>query len=518
MFDTANKSTECLNLESYLDKVLGCWTGKNIGGTLGAPFENTQTMNDAAFFTGDIGGKPIPNDDLDLQLVWLQAIEERGLRHVNERVLAEYWVNRIIGPWNEYGVCRSNIRNGLLPPLSGSCNNERWKYSNGAWIRSEIWACIFPGSPDEAAQFAWYDACCDHCGEGIYAELFTATLESAAFVLADTEKLIEVALTRIPEECRVARAIRLAVACYRQKLEFAAAREAIVADSADLGWFQAPGNLGFVTLGLLYGEGDFERSIVLTNRCGDDTDCTAGTVGAILGIIHGRKKLPEKWTAPIGDSIQTCSIERYLQNTLLPVPATLQELTERVADIARTAAVENRTLVDLSDGETRISPQYLRLLEQRTACVNRLLRKSSTELTFDLPWGWVAVDYPQSPYAAADVPLPITVKIGGTGFIENTVLVRFELPENWECRPAPEFQLGVRGGFIAQFSLELIPRANGTVFCYLPLHLRVAGRFTPYTIYVPIQQEKTVNFLPEATEQAFFDARNRIVSRINSAK
>ena len=77
-------------------------------------------------------------------------MEEQGIFHLNERLLAEYWMCYITGPWNEYGVAKSNIANGLLPPLSGAFNNEAWKNSNGAWIRSEIWAALFPGDPDEA--------------------------------------------------------------------------------------------------------------------------------------------------------------------------------------------------------------------------------------------------------------------------------------------------------------------------------------------------------------------------------
>ncbi len=199
-----------INSTEYRDKVLGCWTGKNIGGTLGAPFEGNRDMQDISFYTQDLQGQPAPNDDLDLQLVWLFAAEKHGIFNLNERILAEYWMQNIIGPWNEYAVCRANIRNGLFPPLSGSCNNDRWKNSNGAWIRSEIWACLFPGEPDMAAQFAYMDACVDHCGDGIFAEMFTAALEAAAFIVSDIKQLIEIGLSKIPADCRIARSVKLA--------------------------------------------------------------------------------------------------------------------------------------------------------------------------------------------------------------------------------------------------------------------------------------------------------------------
>lgn len=123
MFDTCQKSRQSLNRAEYRDKVLGCWTGKNIGGTLGAPIEGRREMFDLTFYKQDLNGTPAPNDDLDLQLVWLQAAEERGVYQLNERVLGEYWMAHITGPWNEYGIGKANMANGFQPPLSGALNN-----------------------------------------------------------------------------------------------------------------------------------------------------------------------------------------------------------------------------------------------------------------------------------------------------------------------------------------------------------------------------------------------------------
>src|SRR5574344_1668391 len=190
MYDTTKMSPALLNLDAYRDKLHGCWMGKNIGGTLGAPFENTHDTYQVTGYTRDLNGEPAPNDDLDLQLIWLIAAETYSAEGLNEQILGEYWMNYITGISNEYGVLKGNIASGLLPPHSGSCNNDRWKWSNGAWIRSEIWAALFPGSPDEAAAAAWKDACCDHEGEGIYAEIFTAVMESMAFIVNDIRQLI----------------------------------------------------------------------------------------------------------------------------------------------------------------------------------------------------------------------------------------------------------------------------------------------------------------------------------------
>jgi len=142
-----------INRDDLRNKIYGCWMGKNIGGTLGGPYEGRRELLDVKGYVTP-KGEPMPNDDLDLQLVWLKAIEERGPRGVNNRVLGEYWINYIPPHWNEYGICKSNMKAGLVPPISGEYHNP-WKHSNGAWIRSEIWACLAPGCPDIAIKYAY---------------------------------------------------------------------------------------------------------------------------------------------------------------------------------------------------------------------------------------------------------------------------------------------------------------------------------------------------------------------------
>ena len=84
-----------LAFAEYKRKVLGCWMGKNIGGTLGEPFEGKRQLNNINFYVQDLKGNPPPNDDLDLQLVWLCAAEKYGSR-LNAQILAEYWLSYIV--------------------------------------------------------------------------------------------------------------------------------------------------------------------------------------------------------------------------------------------------------------------------------------------------------------------------------------------------------------------------------------------------------------------------------------
>ena len=125
-----------LTMNAYLDKVRACWLGKNIGGTLGGPLEGKRGAVDLDFYVHDFSKGALPNDDLDLQLVWLIAAEEYGIK-VDAEVLGNYWVSYITPDWSEYGMGKRNLRGGMLPGVSGAYRNT-FSCSNGAWIRSEI--------------------------------------------------------------------------------------------------------------------------------------------------------------------------------------------------------------------------------------------------------------------------------------------------------------------------------------------------------------------------------------------
>lgn len=343
-----------LDFNTYRDKVTGCWMGKNIGGVLGAPFECKRQFNDVSFYAQDLSMGPPPNDDLDLQIVWLAAVERYG-RNVNAAILGDYWLNFVIPNWVEYGTGKANLRAGLVPPMSGAVDND-YRNSCGCYIRSEIWACLAPGNPTLAAKYAFEDAIVDHADEGMQAEIFCAALQSAAFVESDPYKLIDIALSYVPQDGKFAAAIHAALRAKEDGVPF---REAVArihnaapgtfgvqgctyaeakARSDAMGFacvgepgMDAPENVGFLIAAWLYGN-DFGERLTLANSAGEDTDCTCATLGAILGIIGGVDGIPEKWKAPIGDKIVTMCINKTWGGVW--VPQTCTELAERVLRVA----------------------------------------------------------------------------------------------------------------------------------------------------------------------------------------
>ena len=184
--------------------------------------------------------------------------------------------------------------------------------------------------PEKAIRLAFEDASVDHgFGEGTYAAIFVAAMESAAFVINDAEELLKIGLSKIPENCRVARSARIVIDAYHNGIDWRTCRNMVVEDSKDLGWFQAPANVAFVVLGLLYGKGDFKQSLIYAVDCGDDTDCTGATLGSLMGIMGGMKVIPDDWRAYIGDDIKSICIAAG--HGLWPKNCT--ELTDCIMDV-----------------------------------------------------------------------------------------------------------------------------------------------------------------------------------------
>lgn len=301
-------------------RIHACWLGKAIGGTLGAPHEGAPEPLNLKFYDPVPEGI-LPNDDLDLQLVWLHHLRATGARAVTPEIMADAWRRHVRFPFDEYGVCLRNLELGLSGRDSGAYDNW-FGECMGAAIRSEIWACVAPGEPERAAGFAWADAVCDHSGEGVWAEVFFAALQSAAFIENDPDILLDRALGLLAPDSLVARAIRDTRRWWGETGDYLQVRARIVEAYGGENFTDVKPNLAFTILGWLAGGGDFGRSICIATNCGLDTDCTAATLGALLGILDP-DGIPEEWVKPIGEEV-------VVSPPIIGInpPATLRELTD----------------------------------------------------------------------------------------------------------------------------------------------------------------------------------------------
>lgn len=288
------------NFNQYRSKVYGCFVGKCVGGTLGMKYEGNLDFNNVTYYD-PVPTEMIPNDDLDLQVVNLETVLRTGLP-VCRYYLGETWKYHVadFAP-DEYAVGISNNRLKLFAPLSGKYRNKFYA-GMGAAIRSELWACLAPASPTLAAYFAREDACTDHSSDGIYAEMFLAALESAAFTENDLIKLIDIGLEFIPEGHKLKNAFSDTILWWNESGNIITVREKILKKYFCDNWTDVTINLSFIILSLLACEGSFDKAICTAASLGYDADCTCATVGSIFGIMEP-DSIDEKWTAPIGDKV-----------------------------------------------------------------------------------------------------------------------------------------------------------------------------------------------------------------------
>lgn len=317
------------------DQAFGGWAGKCLGGAIGMPYEGVPGV--LALGRGDIVVQDVPNDDLELQLVWLVALEKYGLDLTSEH-LAHFWTEHIRHGCDEYSIAIRNLRRGIRPPESGQYDN--WFHDGmGAAIRSEIWAMAFPGRPDAAAHFAEQDAVVDHWRDGVWAEVFLAMAESRAIVTGEVGEALRFAYARLPEDSRLARGLALVFELFDAGAEAEAARREILRRLSHHNFTDCVMNLGFIAFALLWGGSDFLRTVLLAVNCGRDTDCTAATCGAMLGLACGTEAVPK-------DLLGRLSPEIRLSPNIAAVPGvprTIGELCER------TVALHERLAADVPE-------------------------------------------------------------------------------------------------------------------------------------------------------------------------
>ncbi len=456
--------------------IYGCWMGKNCGGTLGAPLEKSFGEPEPfdVWWYPKLQAGGIPNDDLEMQLLWLKALEEVGPT-LNAGHLTQYWLDHIGYNWDEYGFSKHNLRLGLRPPVSGHYNNW-FRDCMGCPIRSEIWACVAPGHPRVAAKYAFEDAICDHAGgESVHGELFNVAIEAAAFVVADPKKLIDIGLSYVGEGTQTRKAIQAALDAHQAGVDWKEARRRALAATPNANSQYSPPNMAFQVIGWLWGD-DFGDAICKAVNCGYDTDCTGATLGSYLGIILGKDGLPRKWVEPLGESIATNESWGGLRHASAgpnPIPADLASLTDRTVAVARKVLAHHGIFGD-PFANVRVEDLYA------DDSIRAMVAQSPLVITTDLTAVKLDVDYIDTPAIIPGTTKPFRTILRNPR--PDPIVGALELTCGLAISQSRQINVAPRAEQAIDWSIDIPKQVDQTLRCDVTLH--VAQR--PATGSVPV--------------------------------
>lgn len=286
-----------IEYSKYLDKIYGCYLGVSIGGLVGAPYEGAKEIIDVPIDLSVIENM-LFNDDLDLQVLFFQAVEKYGARFNSNQLAKLFYTCCPYAP-GEYAFFKKNYRRGILPPVSGAFNNEFYHEGMGCCIRGELWGCLFPNDFQRAKRYAFYDGCMDHANESIWSEYFVAALILNSFICSDIDELLFRAKECVPLGSKFRNMLEAVLRWCDETKDADLLRNKILREFGHPDCTNVFQNLAFIVVGLKLYFHDFETLIEKTVRLGCDTDCTGGIVAAVWGAVHGGNALRNKYA--IGD-------------------------------------------------------------------------------------------------------------------------------------------------------------------------------------------------------------------------
>ncbi|WP_416977505.1 ADP-ribosylglycohydrolase family protein [Streptomyces sp. T028] len=321
------------------DRVLGGWLGRIAGNMLGKPVEQGEVWTrdridgylrraDALPLTDYLPEPPTEedrrrlrpewrqcvrgrvhgscrDDDVDYAILGLDLLETHGFGFTTEQV-GDLWLLRLpyLQTFTAERAAYRNLAGGIRPPLTATYDNPYQEWI-GALIRADVFGWTCPGAPRRAAALARRDAVLSHTGNGVYGAMWSAALIAAAFTAPTVRGAIEEALAVVPASSRLARTVRRVTALHETGLAWEDTLATMSDETSGLGWIHTVPNAAVLTAGLLYGDGDFTRTIALTVRGGLDTDSNGATAGSVAGVLTGARAIPAHWTEPLEDTVHS---------------------------------------------------------------------------------------------------------------------------------------------------------------------------------------------------------------------
>lgn len=342
-----------LPVKEYRDKMKAGWIGQMVGVAWGAPTEfkfNDRIMPESAMpaWDPDMINHAFGQDDLYVEMTFLRSMEQYGL-DVSIRQAGIDFANSRYPLWCANDAGRKNLRRGIAPPDSSHPQFTTRPNDIDYQIEADYSGLIAPGLPNVAVEMGEKFGRLMNYGDGMYAGQFIGGMYAEAFFEQDPVKIVEAGLRCIPAESQYAEMVRdmltwskevsdweqcwqLCQEKYRNNPEY---------QKASNGGIDCKINGAYVLMGLLYGKGDLDRTITISCRCGQDSDCNPSSSAGVLFTTVGFSELPERFTEALNE-----------QSVFSHTPYNFPALLEVCEKLARAAIVKEGGRIETgADGE-----------------------------------------------------------------------------------------------------------------------------------------------------------------------
>ncbi len=304
-----------------LDKIKGGWAGQTIGCTYGGPTEfryQGKMIPDSVELTWKPGcikwwydNTPGIYDDIYMDLTFVDVFERLGLDAPADS-FAMAFAHAGYPLWHANQAARYNILNGIMPPESGHWLNNPHADCIDYQIEADFAGLMSPGMPNSASEISDKIGHIMNYGDGWYGGVYVGAMYSLAFVSDSVEFVVEEALKTIPAESRFYQCMQDVIRMHKENPDDwkKAWTECEEKWSNDVGCpegvlrpfnIDAVINSAYILIGLLYGDGDFHRTMDIATRCGQDSDCNPASAAGILGTIIGYNRIPKRWMSNLKD-------------------------------------------------------------------------------------------------------------------------------------------------------------------------------------------------------------------------
>ena len=312
---TNQKTFRRFPLNEYIDKMKGGWVGQMVGVGWGGPTEFR--------FQGVIvpenrmpAWKPslvnqFNQDDIYVEMTFLRTLELYGLDASVRRAGIDF-ANSQYRLWHANRAGRRNLRRGIAPPDSGHPRFNKHADDIDYQIEADFSGLISPGLPNTAIRLGENFGRLMNYGDGLYGGQFVGGMYTEAFFETDMEKVVRAGLRCIPSQSQYAECIRDVLSWWEQDPDDWQKTWNLISEKyhlnpdyrrfscrKDMFNIDAKINGAFIVMGLLYGGGDPDKTVIISTRCGQDSDCNPSNAAGILFTSLGFSKLPSRFKSEL---------------------------------------------------------------------------------------------------------------------------------------------------------------------------------------------------------------------------